>query len=103
MKLNDFKTDLEYSLEENDNKLFENFYRKIFGEQLIKIEEVNDKELQFKGVDKILHFKSGKKIMIDEKKRRKDWNDIAIEIYSNMEKKTLGWSFKPFPDYFLYV
>ena len=41
--------------------------------------------------------------MIDEKKRRKDWNDIAIEIYSNMEKKTLGWSFKPFPDYFLYV
>lgn len=101
-KLNDFKTDLEYSLESGEDKLFDNFYYRIFP-TLKSIEKVVDKELQLKGIDKILIFESGKKVLIDEKKRRKDYGDIAIEIYSNTEKKTPGWVYKPLPDYFVYA
>lgn len=102
MKLNDFKTDLEYSLEARELEMFDNFYMRIFGADL-KIELVTDKILQFKGIDKILHLPSGKKLYIDEKKRRGVWNDILVEIWSNTEKKTPGWVFKPFPDYIVYA
>ena len=103
MKLNDFKTDLEYSLESGEDILFDNFYRRIFGNSLVRIEKAEDLERQFQGIDKILHFDSGKKILVDEKKRRKDYGDILVEIYSNTEKKTPGWTFKPYTDYFVYA
>lgn len=103
MKLNDFNVDLEYSLEAGEDTMFDNFYWRIFGSVLQSIEKVTDKDLQLKGVDKILILKNGKKIMIDEKKRRKDYDDIAIEIWSDTAKNTPGWVFKPFTDYVVYA
>ena len=101
--MNDFKTDLEYSLEASDLDMFDNFYKRIFGKSLLKVEIVTDRVLQFRGVDKILHFASGKTLMIDEKKRRKDYGDILLEIWSNTETKTRGWVYKPFTDYICYA
>src|SRR3990167_11227785 len=101
--MNDFQTDLEYSLESGEDILFDNFYKRIFGNSLERIELVTDLKLQYKGIDKILHFTSGKTITIDEKKRLKDYGDILIEIWSNTEKRTLGWVFKPYTDYIIYA
>jgi len=102
MKLNDFKTDLEYSLEDNESDLFDNFYRRVFP-SLVEIENVTDLDLQMKGIDKIIHFKENKKLYIDEKKRRKDYGDIILEIWSNTEKRKAGWIFKSHTDYIVYA
>lgn len=103
MGINDFETDLVYSLESRDDKLFEKFYHNIFP-HLIKIEIVKDLHLQKRGIDKILHFADGKQLLIDEKKRRKDYGDILLEEYSNYEKKTPGWLHRnKHTDYIVYA
>ncbi len=88
--MNNFDIDLQYSIEERDNEDLDNFYKRVFPD-LKEIEFVEDLELQKKGIDKILRFNNGKEVMIDEKKRRKDYGDILLEEYSDYDKKTWGW------------
>lgn len=88
--MNDFQIDLEYSLKERDNVLFDNLYYRVFP-HLQKIKFVTDLKLQKQGIDKELIFGNGKHIFIDEKKRRKDYGDILLEEYSNWECKVIGW------------
>jgi hypothetical protein len=90
MKFNEFHTDLEYSLNNRENEMFDEFYFRAFP-SLARIELVEDLHLQKRGVDKILHLKNTKQILIDEKKRRKDYGDILLEEYSNWERKVVGW------------
>ena len=100
--MNDFEIDLQYSIEERDNQDLNNFYKRIFPD-LTKIEFAYDLELQKKGIDKILHFKNGKTVLIDEKKRRKDYGDILLEEYSNYEEKIWGWlNREKHTDYLIY-
>jgi len=101
-KFNDFDTDLEYSLSESENEMFDNFYYRVFP-ALDNVEVVTDLERQMQGIDKILHFKNGKAVLIDEKKRRKDYGDIILEVWSNTETKKAGWIFKPMTDYIVYA
>jgi hypothetical protein len=42
-----------------------------------------NKELQYKGIDRILYLQSGKIFKIEEKIRTKDWGDILIEIIAD--------------------
>lgn len=92
--MNDFKKDLEWSLDERDNEIFDNFYFKAFP-NLERIEIANDIKDQKDGIDKFLILKNGKRICVDEKKRRKDYKDILIEEYSVVSKnggdKKVGW------------
>lgn len=88
--MNDFHRDLEYSLELNENNAFDNFYKQSFP-ALVRIENVTDIELQKKGIDKILHLSNGKQLLVDEKKRRKDYGDILLEEYTDFDKKKVGW------------
>ena len=90
MKYNDFQTDLEYSLESGEDKLFNNFYYRVFP-NIKQIHTVSDEMLQKKGIDKKIEFESGKIVLIDEKKRHKDYGDILLEEYSNWERKKVGW------------
>lgn len=102
-KCNNFDLDLKYSLENRDGGAINDFYYKIFP-TLRRIESVKDLELQKRGIDKILHLSSGKKILIDEKKRRKDYGDILLEEYSNYEKKKIGWlGREKHTDYIVYI
>ena len=101
--MNEFNKDLEYSLEQQDNKMFDSLYKKAFP-HLVEIEVVEDIELQKKGIDKILHLEGGKTLLIDEKKRRKDYGDILLEEYSNYDKKVVGWLGKhKHTDYIVYA
>lgn len=102
-KFNDFNINLQYSIDNNDDKILSDLYYRVF--PLLKsIEIVSDIELQKKGIDKILHFFNGKKLFIDEKKRRKNYNDILIEEYSVFENKTWGWLNRGMiTDYIVYI
>lgn len=97
--MNDFKTDLEYSM---DDAVFDNFYKSNFpGLKEIRFEDNLQK--QIKGIDKTLIFKSGLEITIDEKKRRVDYGDILLELYSNKETKRKGWLYTAQCDYMAYA
>lgn len=101
--INIFDDDLAYSIENNSDKEINAFYKRHF-KNLKRIEEITDKETQKTGVDKILHFESGKKVLIDEKKRRKDYGDILLEEYSSFESKTPSWlSDEKRTDYIAYI
>ena len=102
MNFKDFDTDLQYSLDSQEDILFDNFYRRVFP-QLKSIEFVKELTLQKKGFDKIIELESGKKFYIDEKKRRKDWGDILLEIWSNKEMKKKGWFVTSEADYIVYA
>jgi len=101
-RLSNFQADLQYSIDNRDNENLDAFYKKAFP-LAEKIEFVDDLSMQKKGIDKIIHFKDGKQITVDEKKRRKDYGDILIELQSNVEKKTLGWLYYSQCDYIVYA
>lgn len=88
--MNDFQTDLEYSLEERENEIFDRFYFRVFP-NLKTVELVSEIRLQLDGIDKRLIFNNGKAVLVDEKKRRKDYGDILLEEYSDFERKKIGW------------
>ena len=88
--MNEFYSDLKYSLDARDLEGLDKFYFRVFP-HLKSIELVEDLEEQKKGIDKKLHLENGKILLIDEKKRRKDYGDILLEEYSNYENKKVGW------------
>lgn len=103
MVTNDFNLDLKYSLESRDTEGLNKFYFSVFPE-LKEIENVTDLTMQLQGIDKILHFNNGKKILIDEKKRREDYGDIALEEWSDYDNRKVGWlNKKKHTDYIVYV
>jgi hypothetical protein len=102
-KFNNFTRDLEFSFDTKDDDFINKFYFRVFP-NLDKIENVILMELQKRGIDKILHFKNGKQVLIDEKKRRRNYGDILIEEYSNFETKKWGWiSREKHTDYIVYI
>ena len=56
------------------------------------------------GIDKLIVMPNGKTIRVDEKVRRRDYGDIAIETISNDKTGALGWIEKDLLcDYIAYV
>ncbi len=104
MKYRDFSVDLAYSLEERDNEMFDGLYSRIFP-GLAHVELVTDISKQRLGIDKILHFSSGFQITIDEKKRRTDYGDIALELRHEYDSglSGRGWLLKCQCDYIVYA
>ena len=102
-KLNDFNTDLEWSIDKTDDQEVDNVYFKAFP-HLEKITPVTDLVTQKRGIDKVLTFSNGQTIYIDEKRRRKDYGDILLEEYSDFEKKKIGWlGREKYTDYIAYI
>ena len=103
--MNNFKMDLEYSLEISRNESFDKFYHDIWKDQISTIEYMNfetHKEEQLKGIDKRIILKNGKFVTVDEKCRRKDYGDFFIELISNTKSKKLGWLYYSTCDYIMY-
>lgn len=105
-KLNDFTVDLEHSL--NDES-FDKFYLHAFpmAESVETILFNENPAIQRRGIDKVVHFKNGNKITIDEKMRRIDYGDILLELYHQGEstggRKKMGWLYKNHCDYIAYL
>ena len=105
-EIHSFKEKEEYSHIEDE--LFNNLYRRVFPnikdiKEVEYIEGTEGEKLQKQGIDKILYFRHGMTIKIEEKKRDKDRNDIAIEIWSSYQKQVPGWIYKLQSDYLVYA
>ena len=100
--MNDFNIDLEYSMLHKDDSILNEFYKTAFP-RAIKIDFVKDLNVQKKGIDKIITLQNGKEITVDEKKRRKDYGDILLEVYSNLKRKKWGWLVTAQCDYIVYA
>lgn len=101
-EINDFNDDLEYSLDKSDDKSLNEFYRRIFP-PIKEIEFKSDIKVQKRGIDKSIYLESGGIITIDEKKRREDYGDILIEIWSSKEDRIRGWLLKSECNYIVYI
>lgn len=99
---NDFATDLAYSLDFADDQSLNGFYLRAFP-LASRVEFCGDMQNQSSGVDKIIHFSNGKTVTVDEKKRRKDYGDILLELWKNKEQKKPGWLYYSACDYIVYA
>lgn len=94
-----------------------NFYREIWGEELISCIRIDENcRDQRIGIDRRLNLRNGKQITIDEKIRGADYGDILLEEWSvvkgyNPHSKTwaraekIGWALDPIKqcDYLAYA
>jgi hypothetical protein len=97
-----FEDDLEFSLEASKEEFWQAVYRKAFP-NLMGTELVTDLERQKEGIDRAIYLSNGNVLWVDEKVRRKEYNDILLEHTSNVQRCTLGWMEKDLAiDYLAY-
>ena len=110
--MNDFHTDLMYSLGERE-KFDTDVLMNFFPERPVSIEKTTPDEDR-EGVDYIVHMRDGSSLTVDAKTRKpgasKWWYhgepELCLERYSVVEKKRLGWLFREssiHPNYILYT
>ncbi|GAI96733.1 unnamed protein product, partial [marine sediment metagenome] len=101
VKIHEFEPNLLYSLETEESEYLDSVYRQIFPE-LKDIELIETRGEQREGIDKRLYFENGAIITLEEKKRRVDYGDILLEIWSVWERRILGWLYTSHTDYISY-
>lgn len=89
--LHDFAQSLALSHEYEDAPWWQEVYSKAFPNFHSMMSVRKDGWAQRAGIDRVIQLKSAKTVKVDEKVRSKDWGDIALERWSDMEKKTPGW------------
>lgn len=104
MALRDFNKDLQYSLEHKEDRSLNDFYKRTFLEvkEIETMDFKNHAAEQLKGIDKKIYFNNGQVITIDEKKRKKDYGDIYLELTGNSERRKKGWLYTCNCDYIVY-
>lgn len=102
--MNDFKTDLAWSMSASTEDFWDAVYRKAFPNMVGHIANPDDGIAQRQGVDRHIFLANGKTINIDEKKRREVWSDILLEYVSNDQTNAPGWMDKDLSiDYLAYA
>jgi hypothetical protein len=99
MKVNDFKTDLEWSEAQHTQDWWLPYYKVAFPD-MVRIEGVSGPSPEQRaGIDKIVVLSSGKRLSVDEKVRRlRAPSDILLEVKHvpvNGEPEWPGWMDKP--------
>jgi hypothetical protein len=102
--MHDFKQCLTYSHRAEDLPIWEECYRQAFPTMRAMVNHREDGDHQRAGIDRSIVLANSKQITLDEKIRRKDYGDILLERWSNLEKKVPGWVVKPLLcDYIAYA
>jgi hypothetical protein len=79
-------------------------YEKAFPTMRAMVDHREDGEHQRAGIDRSIILAHSKQILIDEKVRRKAYEDIALEYLSDETRGTPGWVCKPLrADYIAYA
>jgi hypothetical protein len=89
--LHDFRQSLALSHEYEDAPWWLEVYSRAFPGFHSMMSVRKDGWAQRGGIDRVVQLKSGKSVTVDEKVRAKDWGDIALERWSDREKKVPGW------------
>lgn len=108
--MNNFKECLSFSHEFEDHPIWSLVYKRAFPEMIEIVSYRQDGFWQREGIDRGVILSNTKQLFIDEKVRGRNkitgkvYEDIAIEVFSNEEKKTEGWAVKPLrADYIAYL
>lgn len=86
-----FEESLALSHAQEDADWWPVVYGKAFPGHLTAVSVRNDGWAQRGGIDRVITLKSGKTVTVDEKVRYASYGDIALETWSNFEKKIPGW------------
>ena len=81
-RLHNFRERLEWSECQKDEPFWDVVYRKAFPNLVNHMPTPGDVASQRMGIDRIVFLANGRSIMIDEKKRGKEYNDILLEYVS---------------------
>lgn len=100
----DFQTSLAYSHEQEDAPWWREVYTQAFPTLQAMTSVRNDGWAQRGGIDRLLTLSDGTVLKVDEKVRRQDWPDIALERWSDFDRRVPGWVKKPLTcDYIAYA
>ena len=103
MTIHNFDDSLQVSHNASDEPVWEAIYRKAFPDFSAMVDHRKNGDWQKLGIDRSVIFHSSKRILIDEKVRRKDYGDILLEYMSIKESNIPGWVCKPLlADYIAY-
>lgn len=91
MDKHNFQKSLELSQRYADAAWWMDVYRLAFPSLQSAVCVRADGWAQRGGIDRVLTLGSGKTLTVDEKVRAKNWPDIALEYWSSVEDKKLGW------------
>lgn len=83
--------------------LSDKFNAKYFSDRY-NVERIMDSEQQKRGSDvRYTNKITGESFTTDEKFRSQMYDDFLLEVYSDIERRTLGWGFNTDPKYLQYV
>jgi len=100
----DFHERLAYSHAQSDQPWWETVYTRAFPSFKCMVDVRADGWAQRAGIDRYVHLHGGKILKVDEKVREKDWGDIALEFWSDEQRRKPGWVAKPLDcDYIAYA
>lgn len=91
MNVHNFEESNAKSIAQADAPWWLEIYRNAFPDLVSFACVRQDGWAQRGGIDRVLTLSSGKTLSIDEKVRYKDRDDIALEYWSNKERKVPGW------------
>jgi hypothetical protein len=110
MKLHNFADSLAQSHAAEDLPFWQEIYKQAFPNMAAMINHRQDGEHQRAGIDRSIILQNSKQLLIDEKVRGKNkitervYTDIALEYWSDYERKIPGWVCKPLrADYIAYA
>lgn len=95
MTVHDFNESLRRSHSASDLPIWLEIYRKAFPTLQAAIDHRQDGEHQRAGIDRSVILSNSKQILIDEKVRWKAYDDIALEYWSDRDRRIPGWVCKP--------
>ena len=102
MRVNNFHKQLKRSESQEGLVLVSGTINNLYPDHLL-IEEVTDLKYQSAGLDRIIHFDTGKVVGVEHKIREQIYNDILFEFISNDKTNTKGWMEKDLScDLFIY-
>lgn len=87
----DFARSLAASQEQEKAPWWREVYSRAFPGFSSMVSVRQDGWAQRGGIDRVITLQSGKTVTVDEKVRSKDWDDIALERWSDRERKVPGW------------
>jgi hypothetical protein len=89
--MNDFDDDLKFSHSCEDLPCWRQIYQEAFPTMVTMVNHRQNGDHQHLGIDRSVILRNSKVITIDEKARRDDYGDIALEYISNDKKNSPGW------------
>lgn len=90
MTIADFRTDLDYSNDNNDEPFWQAVYRHMFP-TLVRCEVVTNMASQYAGIDREIELRNGDVLRAQEKKLRHVYPHIFLETVSNDRTRSPGW------------